>query len=71
MESNRQMPRSLREMEEEAIEEAREFARKRLQDKLQEEANRYGGAFPPQRAEDVASAQRADADANNLRNGPG
>lgn len=57
-------PRSLREMEEEAIAEGREFARKRLQEKLQEEANRYGVVFPPQPKKDVASAKRAPADAH-------
>ena len=64
MDSNRPIPRSLREMEEEAIEEAREFARKRLQEKLQEEANRHGGIFPPQPKKNVAPAKSADEDAD-------
>jgi hypothetical protein len=64
MDSNGQTPRSLREMEEEAIEEGREFARKRLQEKLQEQANRYGGVFPPQPEKNVASTKGAPADAH-------
>jgi hypothetical protein len=56
--------RSLREMEEEAIDEGREFARKRLQEKLQEQANRYGGVFPPQPKKNVASTKRALANAH-------
>ena len=62
-------PRSLREMEEEAIEEGREFARKRLQEKLQEEANRHGGVFPPKRKKAVASAKKAHGDAHRRRGG--
>ena len=64
MDSDVQGARSLREMEEEAIEEAREIARQRLQRKLQEEANRYGGVFPPQPKKDVASAKDAYGDAD-------
>ena len=64
MEAAKQGPRSLREMEEEAIEEGREYARKRLEEKMQEEANRYGGVFPPQPKEGASSATRADADAD-------
>jgi hypothetical protein len=65
MDSDEQGPRSLREMEEEAIEEGREFARKRLQEKLQEQARRYGGVFPPQPKKGVASAKGAPADAHS------
>lgn len=64
MDNDSRGPRSLREMEEEAIEEGREFARKRLQEKLQEEANRHGGVFPPQRKKDVASAKKPSGDAH-------
>jgi len=56
-------------MEEEAIEEAREIARQRLQQKLQEEADRYGGIFPPQPKKDVASAKDASGDADGGRGG--
>ena len=69
MDSNRPAPRSLREMEEEAIEEARELARKRLQEKLQEEANRHGGTFPPQPKKGVAAAKRAHEAADAARSG--
>ena len=64
MDSDSQEPRSLREMEEEAIEEGREFARKRLQQKLQEEAARHGGVFPPKRKKGMASAEKAHGDAH-------
>lgn len=69
MDSDGQGPRSLREMEEEAIEEAREIARQRLQQKLQEEADRYGGIFPPQPEKDVASAKNASGDPDGGRGG--
>lgn len=69
MDNDRQGPRSLREMEEEAIEEGREFARKRLQEKLQEEANRHGGVSPPKGKKDVASAKKPHGDAHGRGGG--
>lgn len=69
MDSDGHGPRSLREMEEEAIDEGREFARKRLQEKLQEEANRHGGVFPPKRKKDVASAKKPHGHADGRRGG--
>ena len=64
MDTESQTPRSLREMEEEAIEEAREYARKRLQEKLQKEADRQGGVFPPKRKKSASSARQADGTAH-------
>ena len=69
MDNNGPELRSLRELEEEAIEEAREIARRRLQRKLQEQADRYGGVFPPQAEKGSASAKKAHGDANSRRRG--
>ena len=65
--SEQNAPRSLRELEMEALAEGREWTRQRLEEKLQEEANRHGGVFPPKRSEGKASAKKADAPANRGR----
>jgi hypothetical protein len=57
-------PGSLRDIENEVMAEGREWTRQRLQERLQEEANRYGGVFPPQRKRGNASAKSVDADAD-------
>ena len=60
-------PRSLREMEMEVLAEGREWMRQRLQQKLQAETDRYGGVFPPERSQGVASPPPADASAHRRR----
>ena len=67
MDSVERGPRSLREIEEETLEEGREWTRKRLEEKLQEEANRYGGVFPPKSKKGVARAKKDDGAANGGR----
>ena len=65
--SEQNAPRSLREIEMEVLAEGREWTRKRLEEKLQQEANRYGGVFPPKQPEGKASAKKADAPADRRR----
>lgn len=67
MNSEQSAPRSLRELEMEALAEGREWTRKRLEEKLQAEADRYGGVFPPKRSKGKASAKKADAPADGRR----
>ena len=67
MNSENQGPRSLREIEMEVLAEGREWSRRRLEEKLQAEADRHGGAFPPQRPQGAASAKGADAPARRQR----
>jgi hypothetical protein len=59
--------RTLREMELEVEAEGREWMRRRLEEKVQAEAARYGGVFPPERSQGVASAAAADASADGVR----
>ena len=61
--------RSLREIEMEVLEEGREWTRRRLEQRLQEEANRYGGVFPPQRKK--GAPPQAPEDASAQRGGGG
>jgi hypothetical protein len=67
--SEQSAPRSLRELEMEALAEGREWTRKRLEEKLQAEADRHGGVFPPKGSKRKASAQKADAPAHRRRRG--
>jgi hypothetical protein len=60
-------PRTLREMELEVEAEGREWMRRRLEEKVQAEATRYGGVFPPERSQGVASATSKDAGADSVR----
>ena len=60
-------PRTLRELELEVEAEGREWMRRRLEEKVQTEAARYGGVFPPQRSQGVASATPEDASAHGVR----
>jgi hypothetical protein len=64
MNTEQTRPRSLREIEMEVLAEGREWTRQRLQQRLQEEADRYGGVFPPEQKQGSASAQSSDADAD-------
>jgi hypothetical protein len=67
MNSGKDQPRSLREIEQEVEAEGREWTRQRLQDKLQQEADRYGRVFPPQRSSPVAQSNADDASAHRRR----
>ena len=69
MDSQKQGPRSLGEIEQEVLAEGREWTRRRLQEKLQEEANRHGGVFPPQPKKDVAPTKGAHGTAHRRRSG--
>ena len=60
-------PRTLRELELEVEAEGREWMRRRLEEKVQAEAVRYGGVFPPERAQGVASSTGKDAPAHGVR----
>jgi hypothetical protein len=59
--------RTLRELELEVEAEGREWMRRRLAEKVQAEADRYGGVFPPERTQGMASSAAADAVANGIR----
>ena len=67
MNSEKEQPRSLREIEEEVLAEGREWMRQRLQQKLQEQADRHGEVFPPQRSTPLASPPSPDAVAQRRR----
>jgi hypothetical protein len=67
MNSEKQAPRSLRDIEMEVLGEGREWTRRRLEEKLQAEVDRHGGVFPPQRSKGAASAQGANASARRQR----
>ena len=60
-------PRTLRELELEVEAEGREWMRRRLAERVQAEADRYGGVFPPERPQSLASPTAADAVAYCLR----
>jgi hypothetical protein len=67
MDLEAERPRSLREIELEVEAEGREWARRRLEQRLQAEADRHGGAFPPQPAAAGASAHPPDATPHRRR----
>ena len=67
MSAEENRPRTLREMELEVEAEGREWMRRRLAEKVQAEADRYGGVFPPERAQSLASPTPADAAADGVR----
>jgi len=69
MTSDSNEDRSLRQIELEVLEEGREWMRRRLEQKIQQEATRQGGAFPPERQKDSASAKAVDESANRRRAG--
>jgi len=69
MNSEKPQARTLREIELEVLEEGREWTRRRLEQRLQEEADRYGGVFPPKRTPGASSAQGDDASAYGSRHG--
>jgi hypothetical protein len=60
-------PRTLRELELEVEAEGREWMRRRLEEKVQAEAVRYGGVFPPERSQGMASETAEDASAHGVR----
>jgi len=69
MDSQKQEPRSLGEIEQEVLAEGREWTRRRLQEKLQEEADRHGGVFPPQPKKGLARTKSAHGTTHRRRSG--
>jgi len=67
MNTEKQLARSLREIEDEVLAEGQEWMRQRLQQKLQEQADRSGRVFPPQPTPSVVRPCQDDAPAHGRR----